>query len=100
MNNNSEQDLHYVISNYETLAREGCLEERWIRAYLHAGHFKNISFRSMGIFNVIFINFILVSIIIFGFERQNNVISFILTLVAFNYLLDFAGRMKSKFLIN
>jgi len=57
-------------------------------------NFKDITLCSPDIFNIIFINFLLITLVIFGFERQSSVINFILTLTAIYYLLNFIEKIK------
>ena len=58
--------------------------------------FKDITLCSPDIFNIIFLNFLLITLVIFGFERQSSVINFILTLTAIYYLLNFIEKIKKE----
>jgi hypothetical protein len=61
---------------------------------------KYITLQIPELFFLIFINFILISLIIFGFERQNNVLNFIITLTAFHYLVRFIKSLNNINVIN
>ena len=52
------------------------------------------------IFIIIFLNFFLISITIFGFERLTQVIDFIVILTSINYLVNYSLSLYKKLKIN
>ena len=59
--------------------------------------FKDLTFTAPDIFHIIFINFFIITLIVMGFERQNGVINFILTLTAINYLISTVEKIIKDF---